>query len=260
VYFRHIQDLFWVAIPVLCAFWALRLWRLGLATRYPLLVAFLVGEALLSVVGYVVYRFAGQSSSLYVLFWPISQVVSSTLSFLVLLQVYQRLVERYEGLRRLGQIALHVALGIACAIVLGSIILGPTTDLRALPGFWIIEERGVYLALTAMSVLLLGFAVFFRLVPTRNVLLLFGVFGLLFAGQASLWVLRDFVGWNFRWLRVFGSSGLYICCFLGGAITFTRAGEGDNSEPGDSPAFPNRGAARLRLEEINQTLLDMFRL
>ena len=208
-----------MAIPVLCAFWALRLWALGLATRYPLLVAYLIGETLLSVFGYVLYRFTGESSPIYLLFWPVSRVISSTLSFLVLLQVYQRLVERYEGLRRLGQIAVYVALSVAAAIVLGSVILGPTTDWKSLPGFWIIEERGVYLALTAMSVLLLGFAVFFRLVPTRNVLLIFGVFGVLFAGQASLWVLRDFLGWNFRWLRVFGSSGLYFCCFLGGAIT-----------------------------------------
>lgn len=232
---------------------------LGLATRYPLLSAFLIGETLLAVCGYAVYRFSGERSQIYVMFWPLSRVISSTLSFLVLLQVYQHLVERYDGLRKLGQMALHVSMGIASAIVLGSIVLGPTTDWRSLPGFWIVEERGVYLALTAIALLLLGFALFFRLVPTRNVLVLFAVFGVLFAGQASLWILRDFWGWDFRSFRVLGSSLLYFCCFLCGTVLFSRAGESQSWIRARSTTAPD-GALARRLEEINQALLNVFRL
>jgi hypothetical protein len=175
------------------------------------------------------------------------------------LQVYQRLVERYEGLRKLGQMVLYAALGVASFIVMSSIILGPTTDLHKLAGFWIVEERGAYLALTAMAALLLGFAVFFRLVSTRNVLILFAVFGFVFAGQASLWIFRDFWGWNFRWVQLLANSGLHFCCFLCGAIAFSRAGESEHWIQGNSASGTNQGVGR-RLEEINQALLNVFHL
>lgn len=259
--FNQIQGFFWAAIPVVCALWAVRLWRLGLAAQYPLLLAFLVGEALLNISGFLVYRLAGVRSHFYIWFWPISRVISSTLFLLVMLQVYQRLIERYEGFRKLGQIVLHASVGLASVIVLGSIFLDPNTDLRTLPGFWIVEERSVYLALTALALVLLGFAAFFRLVPPRNVLILFAVFGLLFAGQAMVWALRSFLGWNFRGSRVLVSSVLYFTCLLCGAVTFSPVGESDvySADP-DSPSEGNRGKVSRRLEEINQALLNVFRL
>lgn len=248
-------------MPVLSLFWALRLWRLNLVAQYPLLMVFLVGGAVLEVLGFFVYRLAGPRSDLYVWYWPASRVISSTLFFLVLLQVYQRLVDRYEGFRKLGRVTLHVTLGIASAIILASIVLGPSTNWQSLSGFWIVEERGVYLALTAMVVLLLGFAVIFRLIPTRNVLVLFGVFGLFFAGQASLWVFRDFWGWDFRAVRLVGSSGLYFCCLLSGTIAFSRSGEQEGYLAQTTlPGGGNGSGGSSRLEEINEALLNVFRL
>jgi hypothetical protein len=259
--FNRIQRFFWVAIPAVSVLWAVRLWLLGLASQYPLLGAFLIGEALLHMSGVFLYHLAGARSQLYVWFWPVSQVISSTLSFLVLLQVFQRLVESYEGFRRLGQIVLYGSLGVASSIVLGSIFLDPNTDLQTLPGFWIVEERSVYFALTAVVLALLGFAVVFRLIPPRNVLILFAVFGLLFVGQALVWALRDFLGWEFRGSRTLVSSALYSVCLLGGTVTFSRLGEREvhSVHPG-SASEGNEGKVARRLEEINQTLLNVFRL
>jgi hypothetical protein len=256
----QIQGLFWAAIPVVCALWAALLTRFGLAARYPLLLAFLIGEIFLNISGYLVYRLAGPRSELYIWFWSSSRVISSTLLFLVMLQVYQRLVDHYQGFRRLGQMVLYAALGVASAIVLGSLFLDPHTDLRSLPGFWIVEERSVYLALTAVALAVVGFAVFFRLVPPRNVLILFAVFGLLFIGQAFAWTLRSFLGWDFRGVRVLVSSGLYFFCLLGGTVAFSRAGESVSYIRSDvSPERSKSGVAR-RLEEINQALLNVLRL
>jgi hypothetical protein len=250
-----------VAIPAVCVLWAVRLWRLGLATQYPLLAAFLIGQAVIHVSGVLLYHLAGARSQLYIWFWPTSQVISSTLSFLVLLQVFQRLVESYEGLRKLGQIVLHASLGVASAIVLGSIFLDPNTDLQTLPGFWIVEERSVYFALTAVTLALLGFAVGFHLIPSRNVIILFAVFGLIFIGQAFVWALRDFLGWDFRGARVLVTSALYFFCLLGGAVTFSHLGESEvhSAHPGP-PSGGNEGKVARRLEEINRTLLNVFRL
>lgn len=261
--FDEIQIFFWAAIPVLCALWAVRLWRLELAAQYPLLLAFLIGEILLNISGFLLLRLAGARSQLYLWFWPSSRVISSTLFLLVLLQVYQRLVENYEGFRRLGQMVLYASLGIAFAIVMGSIFLDPYTDLRTLWGFWVAEERSVYLALTAVALALLGFALFFHLIPPRNVLILFAVFGLLFIGQALVWTLRGFWGWNFRGARVLVSSALYFVCLLGGVAAFSRVGEsvGHLVSPGSLSAGEENGRTRTgRLEEINQALLNVFRL
>jgi hypothetical protein len=258
--FADIQGLFWAAIPIVCALWTMRLSRLGLAAQYPLLVTFLIGEILLNICGFLVYRLAGARSHLYLWFWSSSRVISSTLFFLVILQVYQRLVERYDGLRKLGQMVLYAALVVASMIVLGSIFLDPSTDLRSLPGFWIVEERSVYFALTAVALSLVGFAVVFRLVPSRNVLILFAVFGLLFIGQALVWTFRNFLGWDFRSARQLVSTVLYFGCLLGGTVMFSRTGERlSRLAPVASPERSKRGVAR-RLEELNQALLNVFRL
>jgi hypothetical protein len=183
------------------------------------------------------------------------------LSFLVLLQVYQRLVESYAGFQKLGQVVLYVAVGGASAVMLGSIFLGPGGNLQDLAFFWILEERGVHLALTCVTLALLGFAVFFRLLPPRNVVILFAVFGLLFTGQTFAWALRDFFGWDFRGSRLLVSSTVYCICFLVGAVTFSRVGEqvgylAHTTLPGGG----NGSGGSSRLEEINEALLNVFRL
>jgi hypothetical protein len=266
VEFQSIQFLFWVAVPALCALWAVRLWRLGLATRYPLLMAFLLGEILLDASGYLILRFGGVRGQLYAYFWPASRLVASTLFFLVLLDVFQHLVDGYAGLRKLSQMILYAALALAAAIVLGTTFLDPSTDLRSLWGFWAAEERSVYLALTAVSLVLLAFAAFFRLAPSHNVLVVFAVFNLIFIGQALLWTFQNFLftlpstqGFDFSEIRPLVAACWSLLCLLGGAILFSAAGERGRYLPPNWAGNQDSGIGR-RIEELNRTLLNVFRL
>ena len=255
------MTFFWVATPFLSALWIVRLWTQGLATRYPLLLTFLIGEIVLDLSGFAIYRLAGLRSHLYVWFFLVARIATATLFFLVLLQVYQRLVDDYYGFRKLGQMLLYGCLGLATVIVLGSIFLDPSANLRTLSSFWILQERGIYLALTAVSLVLLGFAIFFRLAPSRNVLTLFAVFGLMFASQASMWALRNFWGLGFRNTRTLVSSALIFFCLLMGTALFSKAGESESSMLDHRhPAGGSDEKFTRRIEEINQTLLNVFRL
>jgi hypothetical protein len=116
------------------------------------------------------------------------------------------------------------------------------------------------LALTVVTLGLIAFVAVFRLIPPRNVTILFAVFGLLIIGQASLWALRSFwaqSGQGFRDIRLMVTSVLYFLCLLGGVVGFSKKGEAqDRVETGNQP-FAGTGR---RIEEINQTLLDVFRL
>jgi hypothetical protein len=258
---RQIQFFWALATVLLWALWAVRLWQHGLARRYPLLLAFLVGETLLGLSGILISRSAGTRSLFYMWFWSISRFVSSTLLFLVMVQIYQKLVERYEGFRRLGQIVLYCTLGVAAAIVLGSIWSASHTALQTIEGFWIVEERSVYFALTAVALILLGFAVFFRLVPSRNVLILFGTFGLLFVGETFVWALWGFWGPDFRRIQPLLSTALYFFCIFGGFAAFSPAGERAGSASSRGPQVQSTGGGVAhRLEQINQALLNVFRL
>jgi hypothetical protein len=261
--FQSIRFVLWVALPGLCALWAFRLWRLGLATRYPLLTAYLAGEILLDISGYLIVRFVGPGSQLYGYFWPASRLLTSTLFFLVLLEVYRHLVEGYAGLQKLGQLVLYAAVALAGAIVLGSTFLDPSADLQSLWGFWAAEERSVYLALTAVSLVLLAFAVFFQLALSRNVVILFAVFNLMFIGQALLWTLQNFLanlakshGADYSAIRPLAGACWYVLCVLGGTILFSAAGEHRRYWLARTGAS---GAGR-RVEELNRTLLNVFRL
>ena len=261
--FQSIRFVLWVALPGLCALWAFRLWRLGLATRYPLLTAYLAGEILLDISGYLIVRFVGPGSQLYGYFWPASRLLTSTLFFLVLLEVYRHLVEGYAGLQKLGQLVLYAAVALAGAIVLGSTFLDPSADLQSLWGFWAAEERSVYLALTAVSLVLLAFAVFFQLALSRNVVILFAVFNLMFIGQALLWTLQNFLatlassqGASYSGIRPLAGACWYSLCFLGGTILFSAAGERRHYS---LVRTPESGVSR-RVEELNRTLLNVFRL
>jgi hypothetical protein len=93
------------------------------------------------------------------------------------------------------------------------------------------------------------------------VVILFAVFGLLFAGQTFAWALRDFIGWKFRGGRLLVSSAVYCFCFLVGAVTFSRLGEKQGySARAGLPGGVNRSGSSRRLEEINEALLNVFRL
>lgn len=257
----------WLLFAIVPAVWAFRVFLLGLRRKYPALLIFLVYVALNPVARQIIALpvFAESSQQLYRWFYFIGQPLWWLLSFLVVLEIYQRMLAGYRGFQRLGELAKYGALGtvalvVSVLIAADSVGNGPgTVAVRAI----LLQQRGVYISLTVLCLLLASFAVVFHLSIPKNVQHVFGVFGTMFAGFAVLQTLKAHLGSEMATLDAIAGAILHIGCMLTGAYLFSRAGE-----EVDAPVFGNSDLAFDtgteavlvgRLEGFNQLLLKVLR-
>ena len=260
----EIADWIWAAVRAVELGWAARLWQLGLVRGYPFLTSYLIFAAVHSIASFAAYHAWGQNSVAYGWLWTVTQPVLWVMLFCVVIEAYNHMLKGYEGLQRLGQLGLNVALGTVALIVLVMVVLDPPVDgANSSWGiFWIRQERSVYLALTAICLLLVSVGAYYGLVVSRNVATVFAVFGLFFLSQAGLLVFRDHLGAQFRTIRYTLVPILYIVWVLAGACAFTRVGEerpDEETEARWGDASCTAGHLARQLESVNQLLLRVLR-
>ena len=245
-----------MAAFVLQAGWAVRLWRLGLARRYPSLLTFLGFATASSLVGYFLFAdpqirlslgLRDMSPQVYSWFFITTQPIVWTLYVCVLLEVYDRVVAGYRGLQRLSQLAMYGIAGGAGVFVLATVVLDSSGNLPVSRSIavWIRSERGISLGLTVFSLALVAFVAYFRLGVPNNVRIVFAVFGLLFAAQATLYTFHTQLGLTFREVRNSISFLIYIPCWLAGTLAFSKMGE----------IVPAAARIRGRLDEQHEAML-----
>ena len=257
----------WLFFAIAPVVWALRVYLLGLWRKYPALLIFLVYVALNPVVRQIISLplFKESSQQLYRWFYFVGQPLWWLLSFLVVLEIYQRMLAGYRGFQRLGELAKYGALGTVALVV--SVLIaadsagnGPgTLAVRAI----LVQQRGVYISLTVLCLLLASFAVVFHLSIPKNVQHVFGVFGIMFAGFAVLETLKAHLGNEVAQFHAMAGAVLHIGCMLTGAYLFSRAGEVvDAPVFGHSVLALDTGTEAVlvgRLEGFNQLLLKVLR-
>ncbi len=210
-----ISQIVWIATCVLQVIWLVRLARLKLIRQYPVLVAYLAVATILSVCVYMLMQVIPQwrdyDSNIVPIFkffgwvWVVSQPLMWTLLFCIVVEVYTRILEDFKGLQRLGYVVMYVAMaGVGC-LYLAMLFLD--TSAAMWRRFWIVQERGVYIGLTVLCLLLLSFAWFFKLRVPKNVRVVFGVFGFIFAMLAALVVLLVVEGGNAAFLDGINATG-----------------------------------------------------
>lgn len=165
----------------------------------------------------------------------------------VLLEVYDRVVAGYQGLQRLSQLAMYGIAGGVGVFVLATVVLDSSGNLPVSRSIavWIRSERGISLGLTVFSLALVAFVAYFRLGVPNNVRVVFAVFGLLFAAQATLYTFHTQLGLTFREVRNSISFLIYIPCWLAGTLAFSKMGE----------IVPAAGRIRGRLDEHHEAML-----
>ena len=253
----------WASVWAVELGWATRLWQLGLTRAYPFLTTYLVFSSVHSIVGFLVVRAWGQNSPAFAWQWMITQPVLWTLLFCVVMEAYEHMLSPYEGLRRLGELGTYGALGAVAVVILGMIMLDPSGDgTPALWGrFWMHQERSIFLALAVVCALLVFVGAYCRLALSRNVLVLFSVFGLIFVTQAALLTFRNHLGPAFREMKDLLSGSLYIAFVLAGTFGFSLAGEkySQGAEAGGSTDGATARVVIRRLQEVNELLLRVLR-
>jgi hypothetical protein len=238
------------------------LWR-----KYPALLSFLVYVVLNPLARQIISlpMFGASSQQLYRWFYFIGQPLWWLLSFLVVLEIYQRMLVGYRGFQRLGELAKYGALGTVALVVSMLIAADPagngpgTLAVRAI----LLQQRGVYISLTVLCLLLASFAVVFHLAIPKNVQHVFGVFGIMFSGFAVLETLKAHFGEQVNQLQAVVTPALHVGCMLTGGLLFSRAGEEvDAPVFGHSVLALDTGTEAVlvgRLEGFNQLLLKVLR-
>jgi hypothetical protein len=255
-------EFIWAAKWVLASIWAVRIWRLGLVRRYPVLFTYLVLFTVFDLLGSWLYasgvRVGGQKA--YNIFWVLFMPLCWLAWLAIVLELYGHMVERYAGVRKLGRMVMYGSLAGLAVGVSVLLYLDPyrIPDINYWKSLWLKQEQGVSMGIAALVLVLLAFKRVFSLSTTRNVRLVLSTFGLYFAVSACLMVLRTYLGPQFRSVRDMTAMMLYVGCLAVGAYLFSRAGEAE-AEPSLAldPASRSEMAARAaqQLQSFNDRLV-----
>jgi hypothetical protein len=243
-----------------------RLAALRAVGRYPIVASCVVVGALRMASGLYLARSQVRLFGLdgYGLQYVVTQPILWALYFLVILELFSITLEEYPGVRRLGRVTLFSVLG-AIALACASLIL---VDRRAgvdpypFLGFLALQERSVFIALSAVTLLLLLFIGHYRLPVRRNVLVLWTCFGGYFLLSAGLLTLRWYFGASFAPVRNLSNAVFYIVALLGASVFLSRAGETEKRPMSSLWGDRNREAERalsLRLQDFNNALVKVLR-
>ena len=262
----QVSQFAWLATSILQVVWLFRLFRLKLTRDYPVLVVYLSATTLLSVVAFAFRLLLPQWDSagakplyeFYGWFWVVSQPLLWTLSFCLVVEMYNRMIVDFAGLRRLGQLMMYGASVIAALLLLTMVFAD--TSLATWRRFWMHQEGSFYVALTTLCVLLILFAVFFHLSVPRNVRVLFAAFGAMFATQAFMRMLGSSLGEEFTQLRDYLIPLISIACLAVGTLLFSRKGEADSEAIAARRLDPRTETAMAGgLQGFNNVLVKVLR-
>ncbi len=258
----------WPLSLAFAGFWAFRLWRTGLFRRYPWLFTFLTVESTQGVVSMFLYysgvKFGGRSA--YQIWWPVTQPFLWILVFGVIFEIFDRLLDGYRGLQKLGRIVVYGTLGVVGGFVILTLILDAfaVADGNLWKGFWLRQEQSVILFTAGSLFLLFLFQKFFHATANHNIRLLFVIFGLHYALEAILVVLRNHIGREFRDVRDLVATSVYAACLAIGWLRFSadeeaRAGSaGLGNRTRDELSGIARAAAK-RMKSMNEQLENILR-
>jgi hypothetical protein len=216
-----------LAVFLMQTIWLGRLWRLSLVGRYPALFVFLVTSTVLGVGMQVLsHMFNNNALARFYVYkwaWVATKPIYAVLLFCVLAEVYNRMVEDYHGLHRLGQLFMWAASGIAATMFLAMSVLGASPEEFA--KFWNQQERSIYTALSIFSLLLISFSLYFRLVVSLNLRIIFAVFAVTVTSAALLRTVDD-IGLMRDGVDGTQLGSIIYLAFLGLALMrFSAAGE-----------------------------------
>ena len=148
-----------------------RLVELGLVKRYPVLLAVLSFGFVRGAVQAYLLRAGKELLNAYDLVYWVTQPVVWALYFLLILELYSRMLEGYPGVRRLGRVVMLSALAavtLACCIV---IVLDERAGFDHYPllSYLVLQHRTIFLSLSGLTLLLLLFVAHYGIAVSRNV-------------------------------------------------------------------------------------------
>lgn len=250
-----VQSCFVIAC-VLQFVWAYRLYRLGLTQRYRVLFVYLLATGLFSLGATLLKPFATSSSLavLYGKYWATITILGWILLFALIVEAATRMIEEYAGLERLGQIVIYVLMAASGVLMVSMTVLD--VSVATWQQHWLAHERAVYAALTGVCFALFLMAKTFRLPVSRNLKIIFGSLGTLFALKAGFVLLVSLrVEMDQRLIQPVMAL-VTVVVTAGGAFLFSGR---DERAPVRVPAAGDHSErAGNALQEVNRTLVRIL--
>ena len=237
--------------------WAYRLYRLGLARSYRVLFIYLTTTGLSTIGGVLLLHFATSRSLIvfYGKYWVTTTILGWILLFALIVEAATRMIEGYAGLERLGQIVIYVLMAASGVLMVSMTVLD--VSVATWQQHWLAHERAVYAALTGVCFVLFLMAKTFRLPVNRNLKIIFGSLGTLFALKACFVLLVSLrVEMDPRLIQpVMGLVTVVVTA--GGAFLFSGRDETAAVRVLHASAHSER--AGNALQDVNRTLVRILR-
>jgi hypothetical protein len=236
---------------------AARLFQNGLYRRYRVFSGYVVFRVLV-VSGSLALD---QKSSIYLLWWTVTEAMLWVFYVLLVLELYRLVLEKYKGIYTLGRRFLY--LGVAVAVTISALSLIPKINpqspqrSRILP-YFLAAERGIDLSLAIFILLILLFLAVFRVPLARNVRIHAAVYSVYFLSNTLVFLLRSVFGLRMKdqvdLLLMAASSGCLI------AWLFLLSPKGETLASPVLAAGPGEEQRILvHLDALNRTLLNASR-
>src|SRR5262249_54943733 len=210
---------------VLKLFFFSRMCQLGLTRRYLIATVYL-GFSLFRTSGLVYLSQTGKTASGWQ-FYAITQPILWVLYFLLILEFYSFVLEDFPGIRRLVRMVFFTVLGIASLACCALTVLEKESGAIREPllAFLIVQDRSVFLCLSALTAIFFLFVYYYRLPIGRNLWVLSASFGGYFILASVLSASFRYFGDAFVFTRNLANSLSYLAALFCASLLLSRAGE-----------------------------------
>ena len=238
---------------VVMAAWLWRLQTSGLSRRYRCFSYFLGWFVLSFLVGTALYFWqGGRESETYLYAWLTINGLRWILWVTVLLEVATLALQPYAGFVEIGQRLIRGSTVAAGFALLGLWTFVPSEWVSNLVSFWQFETYVVYGSLAVIAVLFALATAYFRLIPPRNVRIIFAVVSVTLVGNVLSGV---YFGGAMEMFYV--NVALHFVVFLVGVTAFSPAAESETVHV--QPSRASGEAALSQLELVNETLVRLLK-
>jgi hypothetical protein len=230
----------------------LKLWRHRLAAIYPLFTLFISFQFLRSLTLIQV----SPRSNLFGWIWIPTEILTWVLCYLVVFEIYSKVLDDYPGIRRATRLVLSVALGVCLSLAAATLWVDIAHGVEKFPilGAVNVVRRWAASTLTLFLLLMLGYLAWYP-APLKRNLIVHAVLNALYCIAISVGVFyRNILGPDLARTLSLALGAVTVLILAGWAALMTRGGEERMSSGGRLWGSRDQRRVLAQLAAINRAL------
>ena len=231
-----------------------RIWSLGISRNYRWFVAFWVFSIARTL---ALFSFSPRSWTYYYI-WIYTQPVLWLLAILVVLELFRRILQKYQGLQSASHTFFLGTSAIAVLVSVVAVALASGSP-QLLSHHFMLIERGVYSTLSLLLIGLVGFVWWFPIPVARNLVLHVLTYTVFFGSMSISIVARNLLGTEAASMTNLIRFAITITCQLVWIFLLSRQGEDVEVDFGHRATPEQEDQLLAQLDAINQALASQSR-